>query len=55
MSAAILDQTKIIGDVHPYTVPALIAAASERTSLRFQEPLHPRPPQPARPARSARR
>src|SRR5450755_4073961 len=34
---AILDRTKIIGDARAHFVPALIAAAGERASLRFLE------------------
>ena len=34
---AIIDRTKIIGDARAHVVPALIAAAGERASLRFLE------------------
>ena len=34
---AIIDRTEIIGDARAHVVPALIAAAGERASLRFLE------------------
>jgi hypothetical protein len=34
---AIINRTEIIGDARAYVVPALIAAAGERASLRFLE------------------
>jgi hypothetical protein len=35
--ATVIDRTGIIGDIRAHVVPALIAAAGERASLRFLE------------------